>query len=178
MKHITIAAVIAAFFMLLCSPANAQAPANTPPADETYDMFKDWNTMKNYMLSQGLDAGSVNWEPIDQLCSGIKLDRGEREFNKCAYERARDSILYAADKTQCLAQSHGVYPDNLLKSRTDILTETDKEGVSHTFQRTITPILPQDLSQQRSGAFAECMQKLGWVDANNWRPGKRSAYCQ
>ena len=178
MKYIQAATLLLFALIFFCFSSAAQAQNNTSSA-ETGDMFKDWNTMRNYMLSQGLDPQHVNWTDIDVLCAGMKSSSDQRPYNKCAYTKGRDLLLFTASKTQCLNQAHGAYPDSLLQQRTDTLTEKDEHGVSHTFSRVSTPpSTRQSLDQQRAGAFADCMQKLGWVDANDWQPGKRNEYCQ
>ena len=178
MKYVQITAFLFTTALLLYFSPTVRAQ-NTAPSVATVDVFKDWNTMRNYMLSQGLDPQGIDWSQIDLLCSGEKLNSGEIAYNKCAYTKSRDWLLYTTDRTQCIAQSRRTYPDSLLTAITETTTERDQNGVYHTFTRTITPAsTPQGLDQQRTGVFIDCMIKIGWVDANNWRPGKRNIYCQ
>ncbi len=161
----------------LCSIINAYAQNNAAqPA--TSDVFESWQRTKDYMTSQGIDPMAISWPLIDPLCLGLRTESDQRQYNKCEYEKARDSVLYANDKSQCSTRVTGAYPDSLLKGRTDTLTETDKSGVTHAYQRAIAPVSTQDLQQQRSGAIVECMQNLGWVNADNWLLGRRNSYCQ
>jgi hypothetical protein len=159
------------FVMLLCFSFSAFA-------QDAEDVFGAWNTTKNYLASQGIDTAAINWTEINQLCLPLRTGADEKAFNKCSYEKAKDSALYTIDKSQCSIRAKGAYPDSFLKGRTDTLTETGKDGVVHTYQRTITSVSTQDLEQQRAAAVVECMQSLGWVDASNWHLGKRNPNCQ
>ncbi len=134
--------------------------------------------MLDYMSSQGISPVSINWSQTDQMCLGLKTDASDTAYNKCSYEKARDLTLFNNDKGQCDIQAKGAYPDSFLRGRTDTLTETDKGGAVHTFQRTSTSLSTHDLDQGRAAALVDCMQKLGWVNANDWHLGKRSSYCQ
>ena len=176
MKYIQHTIVLFAALMLLCFSRSVQA--DTAPAATTGDAFKDWNTMRNHMLSQGLDPQQISWTDITVLCAGLKSSGDEHPYNECAYTKGRDWLLHRVDKAQCTTKSLASFPDGLLSGYTETLTDTDKKGVAHTYQRTIPPVTRQDLLQQRAGAVIDCMQKLGWVDANDWQPGKRSGYCQ
>ena len=176
MKYIQITTFIFAA-LLFCFSPDVQAQDKAPPT-ATGDTFKDWNTMRNHMQSQGLDPQQVSWTEIDMLCAGLKSGSDDHAYNQCSYTKGRDWLLFRVDKDQCTTQSLASYPDGLLSGHVETFSETDKKGVVHSYQRTLPPTPRQDLLQQRAGAVIDCMQRLGWVDANSWAPGKRSRYCQ
>ena len=161
----------------LCFSVGANAQNNAAPPVPN-DSFKSWQSMLDYLASEGIDAAKINWAQIDSLCLGLKTDSGEPAYNKCSHDKGRDFVLFTADRAQCFTQAAGLFPDSFLRARTDTLTETDKNGSVHTFQRSTAALSPPDLAQQRDAAVVSCMQRLSWVDANDWRPGKRSSYCQ
>jgi hypothetical protein len=144
----------------------------------TNDIFKSWQSMQSYLATQGVDPLTIGWSRIEPLCQGLKMYSSESAYNKCSYEKALNMTLFPSDKSQCETQAKGTYPDSFLNGRTDTLLETDKNGVVHTYQRAIAAISAQDLKQLRTASVVECMQKLGWVNADDWRTGKRSTPCQ
>src|SRR4051812_37556199 len=123
-------------------PAAASAAVQNAPSSG--DMFKDWQTMQNYLASQGIDVNKVEWPGISAICQGLKLSAGDTAYNKCGYQRAKDSVLFAKDHEQCKTTAQGALPDSFLKGRTDTLTEKDKDGIIHTYQRTISSITRED----------------------------------
>lgn len=137
--------------------------------------FKSWVSLVGYLKSQGIDANRVNWVPIKKMCLGLKpQNESDVPYNKCLFEKARDSVTYAANQPQCLARARADYPDGLLQGRTDTLKETDKDGTVHTFERKTPPMTAQELEQRRKGEFIACMQNLGWINADDWGLGRQS----
>jgi hypothetical protein len=138
------------------------------------DPFKDFKSTTNYMNSQGIDRSKIDWSPIDMMCMGLKSKTSEVQFNKCEYEKARDSLLHKADRSQCSVRAVASYPDSLKIPRTDTLSETDKDGKAHVFQRTMPPVSAAELEQSRIGSMVGCMQSLGWASAYDWKLGRRN----
>lgn len=169
MKNI-FALALAAF--LTCAGLAAGAEETKPAAT---DPFRDWQATLHYAQSQGIDTNKINWTPINQLCAGLKMQDGDSAGNKCAYEKARDMVLHANDRAQCVTRAEGTFPDSAMRGRKDTLVEKDKNGVTHSFERTIGPVTAQELEQSRAGMVVECMQNLGWASASDWTFGRRNA---
>jgi len=164
---------LAAVILVSCFSFCARAADDPPP-----DTFRNWNAMRDYATSQGIDTMTIDWPEIEQLCGGLKTQADETAYNKCGYEKAVEQYTFVNDRSECLTQATGDYPDDLLTGRVETRTETDRRGIVHTYQHSISGISAATLQQRRSGAITACMQKLGWVNANNWRLGKHTTPCQ
>ena len=179
LKLIAAIALFASFSIIAHAQDNAAQPQpqTSAPAGAD-DMFKTFQATQDYLASQGIHPSSIDWQQIDLLCAGLKSSGGDVSYNSCSYSKAVDLTLHENDKAQCTTQATGAYPDTLTATQTDTLTEADRNGVSHSFKRDIPGISNQSLQQERAGGVVECMQKMGWVNADDWRLGKRSDYCK
>jgi len=167
---------IAIVFCLVVALAGQKAIAEQAELYPNSEAFKDWTSTSNYMKSKGIDPATVNWQPIEPLCLGLKTDTNESTYNRCKYEKARAIAMYTAEKSQCQLRVEAELPESLTqKGRFETLRETDSKGVSHVYERTIEPIADKELQTRRSAAFTACMQALGWADANDWNLGRRCA---
>jgi len=108
------------------------------------------------------------------MCSGLNNGTDEEQFNKCRFEKARDSVLHSNDRSQCAIRALASFPDSLENERTDTLKEIDKNGQAHALERRSVPMSVQELEQLRLVAIVQCMQALGWADADNWQMGRHN----
>lgn len=180
MKYKRVLLNIPAYFLCIAGMAisiacsGGASAQSTQATDDRGDYFQSWSTLSAYMKSKGLNPTTTNWRVIEPLCIGLKTENDQRLYNKCKYEKARDSVIHQRDRKQCAAHAVATYPNRLAQTgRTETLQETDKNGVVRTFQRVIEPTPVSELEALRYSDILSCMQQLGWNNADDWSEGKR-----
>ncbi len=163
---------LCALTMLFAFSTEASA-ANSEQADP----FANYNNLMSHVRSQGIEPSKIDWGPFNAICLDIKTAPGEdeRPFNKCLYEKLKESIMHKADKEQCSIRAKATYLDSFTTERKDTLKETDKDGVVHTFERTSPPVSSKELLQLRAAFIIDCMQKSGWANTDDWKLGRRTS---
>lgn len=148
--------------------AHAQCASNVPFA------MNSWHDVVQALQASGIEAGRVNWGPVEQLCQIFRKSSEPNAFNNCRYTKARDSVLFRSDREQCRIQAIALTPDSLLqKTPVQRIQERDKTGVVKQYDVRVKAYTRDELYAERSSNIVSCMQQLGWQDANDWVLGKR-----
>ena len=157
-------ALFLSMFFMLAAQAGAQENAS----------FKDWLSVTSTLKSKGIEPTQVNWHPIEMMCVGLKEMSDNTAYNKCKYEKASEQFFHRSDRQQCAAQSVAEYPDSLTKdTTTQTLRKKDSSGRIYTLEQIVHPISNAELASQRYGFITQCMQNIGWANADNPLAGKR-----
>lgn len=154
--------------LMLPFSAFAQCEINAPYA------LNSWSDVVLGLQATGIDAGRVNWGPVEQLCAIYRRSNQPNLFNACRYTKARNSIYFAIDRAQCQSESVAAYPDSLARRRvTQTIVESDKTGPVKQYDLSEKYMTRAELNTSRFANTTSCMQSKGWISAENWMLGKQ-----
>lgn len=172
--------ILLAFLMLVAGNSFAQETTTekaSEPINKTElpeNLFKDKNTVKYILKSQGIEASQLDWTQISSLCSAMQ-NVSVIEQNKCEYNRARALFSYTQESSFCKKFSESFYSSQLsVDSAPQRYLMQDKLGNSS--EVTLTKI-GSKIGKSRSlqqNEYLRCMKNHGWVNPDNWKSGKET----
>lgn len=162
--------------LLFSAGAAAQSYDSTTLTPEEEKLLEPWNSFTALLRSKGIEPATVNWNEINPSCLGVKQQLGETAYNRCRFQRLVYFDAHRKDLYGCNLKAKKLYPSflltkgRLLRSYEEKDEKTGEVKLVKVFEG---PFSQKELLLKRDEIIEACMYDLGWVNADDWKAGKR-----
>jgi hypothetical protein len=132
--------------------------------------------VKNLLRRENIDSTWVAWSDIDPHCSNITKGMKLAYYHQCRFKNAYNASIFKRDAKICYKDAETIYPSELVGKNfqsSEIFDFVDNFGNIRQILQPNFQFSDIDLKRMQGATYRKCMREFGWIDPDNYLPGKK-----